>query len=416
MVQIHKRFTTGQIQLLFQQYQTGDMTRNEIQEILGIRKTRFFELLGDHKKHPEGFQISYQRRSKSRISSEAEKRISAELQREKELINDPRIPINTYNYTAVRDRLLKQNIQVSVPTIIDRAKQIECYLPHRKHKPHTREVLTTAIGALIQHDSSIHLWSPYASEKWALITSIDDYSRMLLFADLFPVETSWEHIQAAQSLMLTYGLPLQYYVDNLRVFRFVQSRDSVWRKNVLETDDVITQWRQVLSALKVDVSYALSPQAKGKVERPYRWLQDRVVRTCAMEQISSLEDVKGVLRDEVDRYNNHQVHSTTGEVPKIRFDRAKQKGNCLFRPFSLPKPYSSTKDVFCLRTTRMVDGYSKISLFSEPIVVSGVPLRDYVEIHMIPDASRDFVEIRIWYHEKLMKRVNIPFPKKWVHF
>jgi hypothetical protein len=143
---------------------------------------------------------------------------------------------------------------------------------------------------------------------------------MLLVADLFPVETSWEHIQAAQSLMLTYGLPLQYYVDNLRVLRFVQGRDSVWRKNVLETDDVITQWRQVLAVLKVDVSYALSPQAKGKVERPYRWLQDRVVRTCALERISSLEDVRLVLREEVERYNNHQVHSTTGEIPKIRFD------------------------------------------------------------------------------------------------
>jgi hypothetical protein len=416
MAQIHKRFTAEQIQLLFKQYQSGEMTRIEIQEILGIKKTRFFTLLGEYKVHSDGFRIEYQRKSKPRISPDIEERIIVELQREKELIDDPRIPITSYNYTAMRDRLQRQNIQVSVPTIIDRAKQIDCYIPDRKHKAHTREVLTTAIGALIQHDSSIHLWSPYASEKWTLITSIDDYSRMLLFADLFPVETSWEHIQAAQSLMLTYGLPLQYYVDNLRVFRFVQGRDSVWRKNVLETDDVITQWRQVLAVLKVDVSYALSPQAKGKVERPYRWLQDRVVRTCALERISSLEDVRVVLRDEVERYNNHQVHSTTGEIPKIRFERAKQKGNCLFRPFSMPQPYSSTKDIFCLRTTRMVDGYRKISLFSESIEVPDVPLRDYVEIHMIPEVLRGVVEVRIWYHEKLAKRTNIPFPQKWVHF
>lgn len=416
MVQIHKRFTTEQIQLLFKQYQNGEMTRIEIQEILGIKKTRFFKLFGEYKILPDGFRIEYQRRSKPRISPDTEERIIAELQREKELIDDPLIPITSYNYTAVRDRLQKQNVEVSVPTIIDRAKQVDCYIPHRKHKVHTREVLTTAIGALIQHDSSIHLWSPYANEKWTLITSIDDYSRMLLFADLFPVETSWEHIQAAQSLMLTYGLPLQYYVDNLRVFRFVQGRDSVWRKNVLETDDVITQWRQVLAVLKVDVSYALSPQAKGKVERPYRWLQDRVVRTCALERISSLEDVRLVLRDEVERYNNHQVHSTTGEIPRIRFDQAKRKGNSLFRPFSMPKPYSSTKDIFCLRTTRMVDGYRKISLFSESIEVPGVPLRDYVDIHLIPDDSRNVVEIRIWYHDKLVKRTNISRPKKWVHF
>jgi len=374
------------------------------------------KVLNEYKTLSDDFRIEYTRKSKPRISSDIEERIIVELRQEKELIDDPRIPITSYNYTAVRDRLQKQNIKVSVPTIINRAQQVDCYIPHRKHKAHTREVLTTAIGALIQHDSSIHLWSPYASEKWTLITSIDDYSRMLLFAELFPVETSWEHIQAAQSLMIAYGLPLQYYVDNLRVFRFVQGRDSIWRKNVLETDDVITQWRQVLATLKVDVIYALSPQAKGKVERPYRWLQDRVIRTCAIERISSLEDVRVVLRDEVERYNNHQVHSTTGEIPKIRFERAKQKGNSLFRPFSLPQPYSSTKDIFCLRTTRMVDGYRKISLFSESIEVPGVPLRDYVEIHMIPDVLKGAVEVRIWYHAKFIKRTNIPFPKKWVHF
>jgi len=90
-------------------------------------------------------------------------------------------------------------------------------------------VVTTAIGTLIQHDASLHLWSPYAQEKWTLITSFDDYSRTLLFADFFPYETSWSHIQAAQYLMQTYGIPLSYYVDNLSVFRFIQNRDSFWR-------------------------------------------------------------------------------------------------------------------------------------------------------------------------------------------
>jgi hypothetical protein len=83
-------------------------------------------------------------------------------------------------------------------------------------------VLTASICALIQHDSSLHLWSPFAAEKWSLITSIDDYSRMLLFADFYRSETTWAHIQATQTLMQEYGLPLRYYVDSLRVFRFVR--------------------------------------------------------------------------------------------------------------------------------------------------------------------------------------------------
>jgi len=62
--------------------------------------------------------------------------------------------------------------------------------------------------------------------KWYLITSLDDYSRAILYADLWERETTWQHIMAAQSLVLHYGLPLKFYVDQLRVFRYVKSRDS----------------------------------------------------------------------------------------------------------------------------------------------------------------------------------------------
>ena len=64
---------------------------------------------------------------------------------------------------------------------------------------------------------------------------------MLLFADFLPKETTWPHIKATDTLMQAHGFPLCCYVDSLRVFRFVQARDSVWRKHVLQTDDVDTQ-------------------------------------------------------------------------------------------------------------------------------------------------------------------------------
>ena len=68
-------------------------------------------------------------------------------------------------------------------------------------------------------------------------------------------------------------------------------------------------------------------------------------------------------KEELD-YNNHQVHSTTGEIPRLRFANAQAAGSNLFRPFSLPKPYTSPKDVFCLRETRVVNGYRRVSLFN----------------------------------------------------
>jgi len=154
-----------------------------------------------------------------------------------------------------------------------------------------------------------------------------------LYADFVEQETSWAHIRAAETLTHQFGLPLRYYVDSLRVFRFIQNRDSNWRKQVLHSDESDPQWRQVMRLLGIDVTFALSPQAKGKIERPYRWLQDRIVRTCAIEKLTTIEEARAVLRDEVDRYNNHQVHSTTGQIPNIRFNEAKKRGDNLFRPF-----------------------------------------------------------------------------------
>ena len=416
MNQIHKRFTDDQVKMLFKGYCQKQFSRADVQDMLKISKSRFFEFLKTYRQDPEAFTITYQRRTNKKLSTEVEAEIEKALLQEKAIVDDPDLPISEYNYTALRDRLLAKGIKVSTTTIISRAKQLDCHKPRRKRKAHDREVLTAAIGALVQHDASTHMWSPFADEKWVLITSIDDYSRKLLFADFFAKETTWAHIQAVQALIRQHGLPVRYYVDSLRVFRFVQGRDSFWRKHVLETDEVDTQWRKMMRMLGVDVSYALSPQAKGKVERPYRWLQDRIVRTCAYENLSKLEEVRSVLRAEVHRYNNQHVHSTTGEIPNIRFKKAKQTGNSLFRQFTLPIPYSSSQDVFCLREKRSIDGYRRISLFKHTIEVPNVPLREEVDVHLIPDETRQLMHIRIWWKSNLAHSLSLPLDGFSVHF
>ena len=416
MSQLHKRLTDEQIRAFFQSYCQGTLSRKEIQDVVEISKTRFFALLKIYREDPQNFTVAYKRETPAKLSAQAEAKIENALLTEKKIVEDPDLPISGYNYSAIRDRLKKEGVQVSVPTIINRAKQLDCHKPRRKTKSHDREVLTESIGALIQHDASKHLWAPLAKQKWFLITSIDDYSRMLLFADFFPAETSWAHIQAAQSLIQTYGIPFKYYVDSLRVFRFVQGRDSVWRNHVLQTDDVETQWQKVMGQLSIKVSHALSPQAKGKIERPYRWLQDRIVRTCIYDNLSTIEEARNVLKNEVNRYNNHQVHSTTKEIPSIRFKNALKSGNSLFRKFSVPKPFSSPLDIFCLRETRTVNAYRRISLFNHTIEVPNVPLRETVDVHLIPDTDRNVMHIRIWWNNQMVHSLALPIQNFRVHF
>lgn len=416
MSQLHKRLSNEQVQAFLQSYCQGKLTRAEVQEVLEVGKTRFFSLLKVFREDPQKFTIAYHRRTPAKISSQAEVKIKKALLKEKMIVEDPDLPISGYNYSAIHDRLKKEGVHVSVPTIITRAKQLDCHKPRKKRKSHDREVLTASIGALIQHDASKHLWAPLAKEKWYLITSIDDYSRKLLFADFFTAETSWAHIQAAQTLIQDYGIPFKYYVDSLRVFRFVRGRDSFWQKHVLETDDVNPQWKKVMQTLSIKVSHALSPQAKGKIERPYRWLQDRIVRTCIYDNLSTIEEARMALKDEVDRYNNHQVHSITKEIPAIRFNKALSSGNSLFRRFSIPKPYSSLLDIFCLRETRIINAYRRISLFNHTIEVPNVPLREQVDIHLIPDPEREIMHIRIWWNQQMVHSVEFPLEGFRVHF
>lgn len=402
--QLHKRFTDEQVKSLLKRYLSREITLSYAVEVLGITRRRFFQLVSEYRQNPEHFSISYQRTGKTRsISQKAEENIIAELSFDKKLVDNGAIPIEHYNYSYIKDQLwCKHHQKVSLPTIINRAKKHGFYHPRFKRKTHTREVVTDYAGQLIQHDSSQHLWTPYVNERWYLITSLDDHSRLMLYADFVEKEYSWNHILALETVALKYGLPATYYVDSHSIFRFVQGRDSNWRKHYKLTDEVNPQWKQVLSDCRVDITYALSPQAKGKVERPYLWLQDRIVRTCAREGIRNIGPAREVLMYEMDQYNNHRIHSTTGEIPALRFQRAKEEGRSLFREFMVPPPFQSTKDIFCLRAERRVNAYRKISFSCLELSAFNTPTLEIVQLRIIPDTETGLTEIRLWHKDKFL--------------
>lgn len=399
--QLHKSFRDAQVRDLFARYLRREIKLAHLTTILKIGRSRIFALLKRYKEAPEEFTVGYRRRNAPhRIAPEIEESILRELRIEKKLIQDPQIKLWSYNYTYIRDRLRDHyGEKVSVPTIIRKAKAGGFYLRRPARKAHTREVLTNYIGELIQHDSSHHLWAPLAGAKWYLITSLDDHSRYLLYADLVERETSWDHITALESLILRWGIPFSFYTDSHSIFRFVQGRDSHWRQHHLLTDDSDPQWKQVIRDLGIDARHALSPQAKGKIERPYGWLQDRLVRTCSREDVRTLEDGRLVLRAELDRYNNRQVHSTTGEIPAIRFQRARKEKRSLFREFAVPPPFLSTKDIFCLRLERVVDAYRTVRIRDLSFKLKGVDPREPVQLRIIFRRDQGIAEIRFW-HEK----------------
>jgi hypothetical protein len=417
MAQLHKKFSDSEVKQLIERYLKKEVERSYLQELLGIGKTRFFSLIQSYRDHPQTFSIQYHRQVKPRLPILVENNILKELSIEKKLIQNKEVPLKCYNYSYVKDQLEQVYRQkVSVTTIIRRAKKHGFYLHKPKRSLHDREVLTRYAGELIQHDASIHLWSPLAGEKWYLITSLDDFSRFILYAILLKQETAWAHIAALESVFLKYGLPYSYYVDCHSIFRFVRGRDDFHYRHHAQTDELDPQWKQVLEDCNVKVIYALSPQAKGKIERPYRWLQDHLVRTCVRNNVTDIRQAQGIVNYEIHRYNYRQVHSTTGEVPYFRFQRALKEKVSLFREFKLKPPYQSPKDIFCLRLNRTTDAYRKISLYALELKVNGVDPGDLVNLRIYP-LGKGLCEVRFWSNNKLVdvqKLKNTDF--KGVHF
>ena len=257
------------------------------------------------------------------------------------------------------------------------------------------------MGELIQHDSSHHLWAPLAEAKWYLITSIDDHSRRILYGELFEKESSWVHIESAKGLVLPFGCPLKYYPDSHAIFRYVEKRDSVHRQFAKTEEEAFVQWKEVLKDLNIAVTYALSPQAKGKVERPYQWLQDHLVRTCLRENVTKIEQAREILYQELYRYNHKRVHSRTQEIPVIRFERALQERRSFFKPAKIPAPYSTWEDIFCYRYQRVTDAYRRVSWSNLQLAVHADP-RSPVELRVSFDLKTKLAKIRIWHKNKLV--------------
>ena len=402
--QLHKNFVDEQVKLLLKSYVDKKIKINYILSILGIKRRRFFKLLNKYKKDPNNFSIQYNRKTINRkIDQAIETNIIKELKTEKDLIQAKDIPIRWYNYSYIKDILENDYHQkVSLSTIINRAKTNGFYLTKPERKVHDREVITNYPGELIQHDSSHHQFAPYANSKWYLITSLDDYSRLILYACLVERETTWTNIIALKVVILRYGIPYSYYVDSHSIYRFVQGRDSNWRNHYKLTDEVEPQWKQVLNDCGVKVTYALSPQAKGKIERPYGWIQDRLVRACYRKRISDINQAQLVLNSLIQEYNHQWIHSTVGEIPYIRFQRAYAENKSLFREFAVRPPYKSINDIFCLRADRMVNPYRKVSINKFELKVPKAPLHESIQLRIVPDRESGLSEVRFWYKDEFL--------------
>jgi len=96
--QIHKRLADEQVRGLLERYCSGEIELEYVLQILEIRRRQFFKILKRYREDTASFSIAYNRQEKTRqIPLQVEKNIIKELRVEKALIEDPAMPVKSYN-------------------------------------------------------------------------------------------------------------------------------------------------------------------------------------------------------------------------------------------------------------------------------------------------------------------------------
>lgn len=187
-------------------------------------------------------------------------------------------------------------------------------------------------GEMVQMDGSHHNWFEERGDKSVLMGYIDDatgevFGRFYEYEGTIPAMDSFKHYA------LQYGLPMSIYLDRHTTYK---STGKPTIEDELNNTKPLSEFERAMKELGVKVIHANSPQAKGRIERLFKTLQDRLVKEMRLENIKTIEEANMFLQEYLPLYNKRFAVKPTKEVNLHR---------------EIPKTQSLDK-VLCIKTER----------------------------------------------------------------
>ena len=236
------------------------------------------------------------------------------------------------------------------------------------HQPRLRR---EAFGELVQIDGSNHRWFEDRGPACSLLVFVDDATGKLMELRFVRSESAFTYFEALGYYLRRHGAPIAFYSDKHSVFRVV--------KKDARGGQGMTQFGRALCELNIEILCANSSQAKGRVERMNRTLQDRLVKELRLAGISDMETGIAFLPGFMADYNR-------------RFAIIPARPEDLHRPLNLaPK---RLLDILCKREQRYVGSQLTFSferqriMLEESEVTRGLVGR-YVETYAYADGRLD---------------------------
>jgi hypothetical protein len=253
-----------------------------------------------------------------------------------------------------------------------RVSKIPSVHPVKKRKHRLRRKPKDRFGEMIQGDSSPHDWLEGRGPWLDLVHFVDDATGHE-WADFFEEETTYGYFTVMMRLLEINGIPRAVYIDKHSVFRV--NRDQT-REEQLSGKRPLTTFGRAMEELGIQMIYADSPQAKGRVERRGGLNQDRLVSELRKANASTPEEARQVLKRHL-RKNNR------------RFAKKPASPESAF----IPVPEGcDLKQILCWKEERTVANDNSFSFQGQSFQIPKSPLRATwakckVAVHLCLDGS-----------------------------
>jgi hypothetical protein len=241
-------------------------------------------------------------------------------------------------------------------------------------------------GMLIQMDSSFHQWLEKIPSRWYLIAMVDDATNELLWAKFFPKDTVFNNMEVIRRVIEEKGLFMSLYADRASHFKTTRSGGLHYNVNIEHEE---TNIEKALDELGITLIPANSPQAKGRIERDFGTLQDRLRNELWLAGIDNYREANRFLRRVFLSYWNKRF-----------------KQDAESSVFKSPRGFN-LDFIFTKRYTRTVTNDNAISFYNQEIIIP--PSRKKLNL------SKKKVEVRlspkgiIWilYKKSVIHRTRI---------
>ena len=235
---------------------------------------------------------------------------------------------------------------------------------HRLPSPHPPRRRRECLGELVQIDGSEQAWFEDRGQMCTLLAFVDDATSRLMALHFVASESTFDYFRTTRAYLETHGKPVAFYSDKHNIFRV----------NNGEGGTRVTQFGRAMEALNIDIICANSPQAKGRVERAFGTLQDRLVKEMRLARIASIEAANAWLPGFVTSYN-------------ARFGREPANAKNLHRKLSAA---DNLDEILAWREERTVTHnltlhYDRMLLILEPTPLARSLVRKKVEVVNYPD-------------------------------